>query len=130
MQTAHVTGLPFPNVVEKLRALYNVMCDEVGENSDNTAISTLHSESHYNTATFNDGRSKTLRYEERDKRIYELACDIEEYPWWDDVVDTINREFSEYLIDKAAAQDAAKRYAERYKLPKYPRRKPGRRSEK
>jgi hypothetical protein len=73
-----------------------------------------------------DGQSEELPYlEKRNKRIYELACDIENYPQWDDVAATINKEFTEYEISKDAVEAAAKQYAIEHKLPPIPKRKPG-----
>jgi RNA polymerase subunit RPABC4/transcription elongation factor Spt4 len=82
----------------------------------------------HDTIMVNDGRSKTLPNEERDKRIHELALDLSLE--WGDITVVINSEFPEYQIDKPAVQEAAKRHAGRYGLPMPPRRKPGRRPQK
>ena len=69
---------------------------------------------------------KELQNAKRDARLYELACDPENYPNWADVLAVIDKEFSGHQIEKDAANAAAKRYAEKHNLPPPPSRKPGR----
>jgi len=75
-------------------------------------------------------KPKQLPNEERDAKLYELACDIQNYPLWNDVVAIINTEFPDYELGKDGAQAAAKSYAKRHKKDMPPKRKPGRRPEK
>jgi hypothetical protein len=75
----------------------------------------------------NDDLPKPSPNEERNAKLYKLACDTENYPYWDDVVAAIREEYpDDYPIDKPAVQDAVKCYAKKHKKTSPPRRKPGR----
>jgi len=79
-----------------------------------------------NTARIKDIKPKTLPNYERDKRLYELACDKKNYPSRGDVAATINKEFPDEDMGEDGVMEAAKRYAVRNNLPMPPERKRGR----
>ena len=65
----------------------------------------------------NNGEAlKALQEDERDKRLYELACDKQKYPAWDDVITAYNEEFSDHQIDISTVQETAKCYAKKKRL--------------
>ena len=90
-------------------------------NESNTGI-LLSLEDAASTEQLELGKRQTSN-EERNRRIYELACDKKLQ--WREIAETISEEFNESPLEPGSVARAAKRYWEKHGLPPYPQRTVG-----